>query len=116
VLELSGYHANIAAPLSASSGRFCMASAARKHFDDCDDAEKLRRMEEVVETMNRRDRRIFLMHRVDDLSYREIARICHISTAKVEQAMFRALTHMSQIWDEDYIAPVRKWWQFWSPR
>lgn len=85
-------------------------------FDRLDDAEKLRRMEQALDWMNSRDRRIFLMHRVDDLSHHEIAEICRVSKEQVVQSMIRALAHLDAVLYNGFVPPMRKWWQFWKPR
>lgn len=51
------------------------------------DSELLRRLEHAVDCMMPFDRWVFLCHRVDDLSYREIAVRGRISVEQVEQSM-----------------------------
>ncbi|WP_447763420.1 RNA polymerase sigma factor [Sphingopyxis panaciterrae] len=51
----------------------------------------LRRAEEVISGLSPRTREIFLLHRLDDLSYPEIARIKGLSVKTVESHMSKAL-------------------------
>ena len=44
-------------------------------------------------------RRVFLMHRVDELSYREIHELLGISIATVEYHMMKALGQISKVVD-----------------
>ena len=48
-------------------------------------------------------------HRVEELSYRELAERHGVSVAEVEQAMFRSLRVIAQSID----GKSRRWWQFW---
>ncbi len=51
--------------------------------------------EQAVDAMPFKTRRVFLMHRVDELSYREIHERLGISIATVEYHMMRALAHIA---------------------
>ncbi|HEV7312615.1 RNA polymerase sigma factor [Sphingopyxis sp.] len=51
--------------------------------------------ERAVDTMPFKTRRVFLMHRVDELSYREIHERLGITIATVEYHMMRALAHIA---------------------
>lgn len=62
-------------------------------------ADLLRLYEEAVDGMPPKTRRVFLMHRVDELSYREIHEILGISIATVEYHMMKALRHISKVVD-----------------
>ena len=55
----------------------------------------LRTYEQAVESMPEKTRRVFLMRRVDGLSYREIHQRLGISIATVEYHMAKALGHLS---------------------
>jgi RNA polymerase sigma-70 factor (ECF subfamily) len=55
----------------------------------------LRLYEDAVDTLPEKTRRVFLMHRVDELSYREIHERLEISIATVEYHMMRALSHIA---------------------
>lgn len=50
----------------------------------------------ALDTMPVKTRRVFLMQRVDELSYREIQEIVGISKATVEYHMIKALEHLSK--------------------
>lgn len=62
-------------------------------------ADLLRLYETAVDAMPPKTRRVFLMHRVDELSYREIHEALGISIATVEYHMMRALSHISKVVD-----------------
>lgn len=53
-------------------------------------------LDRALDTMPEKTRRVFLMHRVDDLSYREIREIVGISASTVEYHMVKALAHLSE--------------------
>lgn len=53
--------------------------------------------ERAVDAMPFKTRRVFLMHRVDELSYREIHERLGISIATVEYHMMRALAHLAAV-------------------
>lgn len=53
--------------------------------------------EQAVDAMPFKTRRVFLMHRVDELSYREIHERLGISIATVEYHMMRALAHIATV-------------------
>ncbi|HET6523520.1 RNA polymerase sigma factor [Sphingopyxis sp.] len=59
-------------------------------------ADLLRLYEQAVEAMPPKTRRVFLMHRVDELSYREIHERVGISVATVEYHMMKALAHIDR--------------------
>ena len=69
----------------------------------------LRQYERAVDRIDEEDRAIFLGHRVEELSYRELAERHGVSVAEVEQAMFRSLRVIAQSID----GKSRRWWQFW---
>ncbi len=54
------------------------------------------RLERAMATMDRRSRAIFLAHRLDALSYEEIARRIGISVARVERHIARAIAHIDR--------------------
>lgn len=89
-----------AAPTPAYS--FCEdrdgATAAQQEWN-IEAADLLRLYEEAVAAMPAKTRRVFLMHRVDELSYREIHEILGISIATVEYHIMRALKHISKAVD-----------------
>lgn len=53
--------------------------------------DELRRIESAVQAMRPRTRAIFLAHRVDGMSYAEIAQACGIGVKGVEKQMSRAI-------------------------
>lgn len=56
--------------------------------------------ERAVDSMPFKTRRVFLMHRVDELSYRDIHERLGISIATVEYHMMRALAHIAATLDD----------------
>lgn len=56
--------------------------------------------ERAVDAMPFKTRRVFLMHRVDELSYRDIHERLGISIATVEYHMMRALAHIAAALDD----------------
>lgn len=59
----------------------------------------IRLYEAAVDAMPPKTQRVFLMHRVDELSYREIHEQLGISIATVEYHMMKALGHISKAVD-----------------
>lgn len=55
--------------------------------------------EAAVDSMSPKTREVFLMHRVDELTYREIHEQLGISVATVEYHMMKALAHIAQAVD-----------------
>lgn len=53
----------------------------------------------AVDTLPEKSRRIFLMHRIDELSYRDIHERLGISIATVEYHMMKALAHIARAVD-----------------
>lgn len=74
---------------------------ARRHL--------LRQYERAVDRIDEADRAIFLGHRVEELSYRQLAERHDVSVAEVEEAMIRSLRVIAQSVDRKN----RRWWQFW---
>jgi RNA polymerase sigma-70 factor (ECF subfamily) len=62
-------------------------------------ADLLRLYETAVDAMSPKTRRVFLMHRVDELSYREIHELLGISIATVEYHMMKALSQIARMVD-----------------
>ena len=62
-------------------------------------ADLLRLYEQAVDAMPPKTRRVFLMHRVDELSYREIHEQLGISIATVEYHMMKALGLIAKVVD-----------------
>lgn len=59
----------------------------------------LRLYEGAVDALPEKTRRVFLMHRVDEMTYREIHEKLGISVATVEYHMIRALAHIARFVD-----------------
>lgn len=69
----------------------------------------LRLYERAVDRMDEFDRRVFLGHRVEELSYRQLAERHGVSVHDIEQAMIRSLRVIAQTVDRRN----RRRWQFW---
>ncbi len=63
--------------------------------------DELRRVEQAVEAMRPRTRAIFLAHRVNGMSYAEIARECGIGIKGVEKQMSRAIAILAREMGKD---------------
>lgn len=74
---------------------------ARRHL--------LRQYERAVDRIDEADRAIFLGHRVEELSYRQLAERHGVSIAEVEDAMIRSLRVIAHSVE----GKNRRWWQFW---
>ena len=70
---------------------------------------ELRRHERAVDRMDRFDRKIFLGHVVDELSYPAIAVKFSIGVAEVEESLCRCLGVLSHTLDQK----DPWWWRFW---
>jgi len=73
------------------------------------DPELLRRLEEAVASMPRVQREVFLAHRLDDMSYAEIARRTGLSVKEVERQMARAIYKLCKRMDGHSLS----WWERW---
>ncbi|MDE2562725.1 MAG: RNA polymerase sigma factor [Sphingomonadales bacterium] len=62
-------------------------------------ADLLKLYEAAIDDLPEKTRRVFLMHRVDELSYRDIHRKLGISIATVEYHMIKALAHIARTVD-----------------
>ena len=71
------------------------ASPAQQTWD-IEAADLLGLYEAALDTMSPRSREVFLMHRVDELSYREIHERLGISVVTVEYHMMKALAHIAK--------------------
>ena len=65
-------------------------------------AEELARMEAALLTLPRLTREVFLAHRIDDLSYAEIAEITGLNVRQIERKMADAI-----VADAKYAGPAR---------
>ena len=59
----------------------------------------LRLYERAVDRMDEFDRRVFLGHRVEELSYRQLAERHGVSVHEIEEAMIRSLRVIAQTVD-----------------
>jgi RNA polymerase sigma factor (sigma-70 family) len=73
------------------------------------DPELLRRLEDAVAAMPRAQREIFLAHRLDKMSYAEIARRTGLSVKQVERQMARAIYKLCKQMDGHPLS----WWERW---
>jgi RNA polymerase sigma-70 factor (ECF subfamily) len=64
-------------------------------------AQLLAQYEDAVQSMTEKTRRVYLLHRVEDMSYRDIHRQLGISIATVEYHMMRAIAHIQQVVDPE---------------
>ncbi len=69
----------------------------------------LRLYERAVDRLDEFDRRVFLGHRVEELTYRQLAERHGVSVHEIEQAMIRSLRVIAQTVDRKN----RRRWQFW---
>src|SRR3546814_4951163 len=77
-----------------------LANASVTDGDEPIDTELLARTEAALLTLPRFTRNVFLAHRIDDLSYAEIARRTGTSVGRVEREMMRALYGIGRAMDE----------------
>ncbi len=71
------------------------------------DPEFLERLNQAIANLPHRDRDIFLAHRVDGLSYQEIADRTGLSLRRVERHIARALYGI----DRALEGPPLRWWE-----
>lgn len=64
-------------------------------------AQLLAQYESAIQSMTEKTRRVYLLHRVEDMSYREIHLRLGISIATVEYHMMRAIAHIQQVVDAE---------------
>lgn len=76
------------------------APARAQQEDELAAADLLRVYENAVDLLPPKTRRVFLMHRVDELSYQEISDIVGISVATVQYHMVKALAHLCEMLDD----------------
>jgi RNA polymerase sigma factor (sigma-70 family) len=90
-----------------------MSRSEHRPDPDDPDEEIIRRLEVAVERMPCIRRKIFLAHRLDGLSYDEIASRTGLSVKRVERHMAKALLSI-----DAYLAVGRPppWWRRWFGR
>ena len=71
------------------------------------DPDLLRKLERAVSQLPRATREIFLTHRLDDLSYEDIARRTGLPVRKVERHMARAIYLLCRELEDEPLG----WWQ-----
>ena len=81
-------------------------------LEDMITTEMLERMEAALMKLPRLTREIFLAHRLDDLSYTEIAAITGSSTQRVEHEIARALIALDRGLCGEHLR-VRWWERLW---
>jgi RNA polymerase sigma-70 factor (ECF subfamily) len=84
-------HERHAPPSSVETDAIAAEDSPEQHASD---REALARAREAILALPARCRAVYLMHRIDGLSYSEIARRCGISTKAVEKHMSRALREL----------------------
>jgi RNA polymerase sigma-70 factor (ECF subfamily) len=78
-------------------------------MSDTSDRDQQRRMQEALGKLPKVQREIFLAHRVDDLSYREIARRTGLTPRQVERHMAGAIYKLVKQMDGGKLS----WWERW---
>ena len=73
------------------------------------DADQLRRLEQAVAAMPRKQREIFLAHRVHAMSYVEIASRTGLSVRQVERQIAKAIYKLCKQMDGHPLS----WWERW---
>lgn len=68
---------------------------------------ELARREAAFRSLRRRDREIYLAHRLDDMSYAAIAEATGLSVVHIERAMARAIIGINR---RLHGAPQLRWW------
>lgn len=74
---------------------------------DTPDPELLKKMERAMLKLPRSTREIFLAHRLDDMSYQEIADRTGLSVRQVERHMAKAIWRLCRELDDE----PRRWWE-----
>jgi RNA polymerase sigma-70 factor (ECF subfamily) len=73
------------------------------------DPDLLRRIEAALSNLPRRQREIFIEHRVHNMSYREIARHTGLRVRQVERHVARAIYKLDKQLDGRKLS----WWERW---
>ena len=73
------------------------------------DADLLRRMEAAMMNLPRRQREIFMAHRVHDMSYREIAERTGLTPRQVERHIARAIYKLAKQIDGSKLSWRERW-------
>jgi RNA polymerase sigma-70 factor (ECF subfamily) len=78
-------------------------------MSDTPDPDLLRRMEDAMRAMPKMQREIFLAHRLDDMSYGEIAERTGLTIRQVERHMAKAIYKLVKQLDGEKLS----WWERW---
>jgi RNA polymerase sigma-70 factor (ECF subfamily) len=78
-------------------------------MSDTPDPDLLRRMEDAMRAMPKMQREIFLAHRLDDMSYGEIAERTGLTIRQVERQMAKAIYKLVKQMDGEKLS----WWERW---
>lgn len=78
-------------------------------MSDNDDAEFRRRYEKAFAAIPRKQREIFLAHRLDDMPYDEIASRTGLTVRQVERQIAKALYKLCKQMDGEKLS----WWERW---
>ena len=76
-------------------------------MSDTPDPDFLRRIEEAMLNIPKLQREIFMAHRLDDMSYGEIARRTGLTVRQVERHIARALYKIAKQLDGEKLS----WWE-----
>lgn len=79
------YKNQIVEPIERKDGQFQLEESEFKE-----------RLELAIDSMSELSKEVFIMHRFDNLSYKDIAKVLEISVKAVEKRMSKALKHMYQ--------------------
>lgn len=72
-------------------------------------SDEIERIEQALLTLRARTRRIFLLHRLDGLSYADIAERCGISVRRVERDIAEAMVQLDRALDGRRRPWRRRW-------
>lgn len=89
----------VATQLPVGADREIAVAPDQSHAIEANDLIRLYRR--AVDSLTPRTREVFLLHRVDELSYKEIAARLEISVSTVQYHMVNALLHISQILEQE---------------
>ena len=78
-------------------------------MSDTPDPDLLRRMEEAILNMPKRQRDIFLAHRVHAMSYGEIAERTGLTVRQVERQMAKAIYKLAKQMDGHKLSWCERW-------
>ena len=78
-------------------------------MSDTSDPDFLRRLEQAIAKLPRLQRAVFLAHRMDDMSYGEIARRTGLTATQVQRQMARAICNI----DRQLEGEKLRWWHRW---